>query len=689
MEIRPIKKIGGARASKTGDLEWNDFIHLPVAKLDMVECACFHQYKPFLYIVTKDSQVLVFDIFTKLLQCKTSYKNLITSGTHRPIKLIQTHNFLCLVFENEEIVCWNSETMALLHVQNPEKECTKKPVIICCESTADPVIFIANHNEQRISIFDLETFTLYKGRYGSRKPIVGMCVHPTQGVLATCCSGGEIRLWDYKTETLITSVEGVIPSSNKYFLSFNSTGDYFIVGTPEGHICVWGPKVYDEGAEGVEAAEEDPGKMLSFYCSSSLNCVCEGLTFAMQSTGVPLVLTVAQGVVMGWDLVKPSNPKTSALQPSMRFSIFSFRDEHKRYTNACPGYLTPEEFPSSTGKTWDFVVHKHKNAIMCTPYAGFETALGANICIYEMSLEAQTPCTQGAPLAPISHESALWGVDGTLNSRAFTFPTNSVFFLNEQNLWAYSLQTEKGFRAKQLKQPPSNPDEKSASITVGMRTSYSRDASFILWETKSVKGPAMHSYSMIKEGKQIGVFLPGKDIAFCGKNDENYVALQEDGHSLEVGSTSCDLVGVAHYNLDASLNIKRIFSVSTEPTIIALNRKNKDNYEVLLLKKGDEFAAIETHVELNPGEQVVQVAWQMSENGPLGALLTSDRRIMIVDKDVNVSHTFDYSSKAGEITSIFWVGYALLCTTGSHLKALYLDGTESILLTLNTQNNCK
>lgn len=691
MEIRPIKKLGGPRASRTGRLEWNDFIHLPIAKLDMIECSCFHQYKPFIYIVTKDSQVFVFDILTKFLQCKTTYENLVTS--HRPVKIIQTHNFLCLIFENGEIICWNSETMALLHVHEPEKEFTKKPVIICCEGTTDPLIFIANQNEQRVSVFDLETFTLLKGKYGCRKPIVGMCVHPTQSVLATCCTDGEIRLWDYKSETLITSVEGAIPSSNKYFLSFNSTGEYFIVGMPEGNICVWGPKAckYDDGTEAAEVAEEeeDASKMLSFYCSSSLNCLCEGLAFVPQNTGIPLVLTVAQGVVMGWDLKRPSNPKMSALKPSLRFDLFSFKDEYKKYTAACPKYLSIEEQSDSTIKSWNFIVHRHRNAVTCIPYAGFETTSGANICIYETTLCEQTACTQGAPLTSISHESALWGVDGTLNGNAFSFPTNSIFYLNEQNLWAYSLESEKAFRSKQLKVPQKQDNEQSVTIPVGIRTNYNKDVSFILWETRSIKGPAIRRYSTIKKGKQFGVFLPGKDIAFCGEEGESYIALQNDGHSLEVGSTSCDLTGVAHYELDTTLKIGRIFSVYSDSAVIALNYREKDKCELLLLKKDDGFTEVYAKIELGQEETVIQVAWQTGENGPLGALLTSDRRILLIDKNLNILRTFDYSSRAGEITSIFWVGYALLYTTGSHVKALYLDGTDSILLTLNTQNNCK
>lgn len=695
MEVRHIKKLGGARSSRTGNIEWNDFIHLPIAKLDMIVCSCFHQHKPLLYIVTKDSQIFVFDYLTKLLQCKTSYENLAAPGSHKPVKLMHTHNFLCLVFENGEIIVWNSETMALLHAQHPEKEYSKKPVTMCCEGTAEPLIFITSHNEQRIAIFDLETFTLYKGRFGSRKPVVGMCVHPTQSVLATCCSDGEIRLWDYKSEAIITSVEGAIPSSNKYFLAFNSTGEYFVVGMPEGNICVWGPKAceYDdrtEAAKGTEEEEEeeDGGKMLSFYCSSSLNCLCEGLAFVPQNTGAPIVVTIAQGVVMGWDLRRPSNARTSALQPSLRFNYFSFLNEYEKYAKACPGYLTPEEEPDFIDRTWDLVMHSHRNAMVCTPFFGLETALGANICIYEMTLDVQTPCEEGAPLAPISHEAALWGENGTLNSGAFSFATNSVFFLNEQNLWAYSLQTEKGLRTKQLKPPGSESDEESTSTPVGMRTSYARDASFILWETRLIKGSVKRSYSMIKEGKQLGVFLPGKDIAFCGANDENYVALQKDGHSFEVGSTSCDIAGVAHYNLDESLNIQRIFSVSTDSAVIALNCKGKNKYELLLLKKDDGFSEVEGRVELNPGEMAIQVAWQTGENGPLGALLTTERRVLIIDRSINVLYTLDHSSEADKITSVFWVGYALLCTMGTSVKAFYLDGSETTLLTLNTQNNC-
>lgn len=692
MEVRHIKKLGGARTSRTGDLEWNDFIHLPIAKLDMIECSCFHQHKPLLYIATKDSQILVFDILTKLLQCKTSYENLTTPGTHRLVKMVHTHNFLSLVFENGEIIVWNSETMALMHVQHPEKEYTKKPVTICCGGIAEPLIFTASHNEQRIAIFDLETFTLHKCKFGSRKPVVGMCVHPTQSVLATCCSDGEIRLWDYKTESTITSVEGAIPSSNKYFLAFNSTGEYFVVGMPEGNICVWGPKAceYDDGTEAVKdmEEEEDGGKMLSFYCSSSLNCLCEGLAFVPQNTGAPIVLTIAQGVIMGWDLRRPSNPKTSALQPSLRFNYFSLKNEYEKYAKTCPGYLTPEAEPDFTDRTWGLIMHSHRNVMMSTPFVGLETALGANICMYEMTLNVQTPCEEGAPLASISHEAALWGEDGTLNSCAFSFSTNSVFFLNEQNLWAYSLETEKGFRTKQLKPPAKESDEESTSIPVGMRTSYARDASFILWETRLIKGGIKRSYSMIKEGKQLGVFLPGKDIAFCGISDENYVALQKDGRSFEVGSTSCDLAGVARYKLDDTLNIQRIFSVSSDSAVIALNCKEKNKYELVLLKKDDGFKEIGGRTELMPGEMAIQVAWQTGENGPLGAVLTTERRVLIIDRNINVLYTLDHSSEADVITSVFWVGYALLCTMGSTVKAFYLDGTESILLTLNTQNNC-
>ena len=709
MEFRPIKKLNGTRAPQKGTLEWNDFIHLPFAKLDMIECTCFHQHKPLLYLVTKDAQMYVFDTLTKLLQCRTTYEGLVSPGAHRPVKVMQTHRFLCLAFENGELVCWDSETMALLHVHRPEKELSKKPVSVCCEGTADPIVVIANQGEQRVTILDLETFTTAKERAGGKKSIAGMCMHPTQSVLAMCCTDGEIRLWDYRTETLITSVEGAIPPSHKYFLAFDSTGEHFIVSTPTGDICVWGPQQqqqqhHQQTPQATTAGKgtDERGNTLSFYCSASLNCACEGLAFVPQNTGVPLVLTAAQGAVAGWDLVRPGSPRTPALQPSLRLRGFSLRDEAAKYAGVCPLCVpVPEGQQEPAVKTCDFVVHRNRNAVVCLPYTGFETALGANVCLYKLTVASRHLHQRCAPLAPVAQDAAVWGADATHSNCGFSFPTNAVLFLNEQNLWAYSLQSEKGFRAKQLKQPPRGPGQEASSVPVGVRASYARDATFVLWETRttttateaSPQSNASHLYSMIKEGKQLGVFLPGTDIAFCGDNDESYVALQEDCHTLDVGSTAGDLAGVARYELDTSLHITRVFGAPTGSAILALNCCDGEDggNEVLLLRKDDGFIAAPDgpRLALGPGVLATQVTWQTSESGPLGALLTSDRRVVVVDQDLNVLHTFDHSSRTGEITSVFWVGYALLCTSGSQVKALYLDGTESILLTLNTQNNCK
>ena len=94
-------------------------------------------------------------------------------------------------------------------------------------------------------------------------------------------------------------------------------------------------------------------------------------------------------------------------------------------------------------------------------------------------------------------------------------------------------------------------------------------------------------------------------------------------------------------------------------------------------------------------EVPLQVVWQEQRSGNggggdvIGAVLTSYQRIYFVDrKTLRVIRVFDFGAGNCQILSIHWVGWVLLFTTSTHVKALYSDGTTEPILSLNTNPTC-
>lgn len=108
----------------------------------------------------------------------------------------------------------------------------------------DSVIYASkcewDHAIRYLSLHDFKYLRAFKGH---RKPVVSMVMNPSNDGFASASLDGTVRFWDLKSN----QCHGVIRSSGRPAVAYDSTGVVFAAGVDDNQIKLFDVRAYDKG----------------------------------------------------------------------------------------------------------------------------------------------------------------------------------------------------------------------------------------------------------------------------------------------------------------------------------------------------------------------------------------------------------------------------------------------------------
>lgn len=635
-------------------------------------------------------------------------------------------------------------------------------------------------------VVDLETRTINNlnnsGGIRNKKIITAIAVHPKMPILATCSFDGEVRLWDYQLQSSVLITESLFSASQnfdsqapprRYIVKFDRTGMFLVISTTDGNICAWGPPTQllqqlmsetladtsaqapgalpGSGQGGDADGDGKSGNMLSkltFYgFHRFVNTgdlfdfeFCDNVTQFFHFFSPIIMVLSRRGDISTWKLNFARKSSTdSCIVPFPFINNFNFGTKQEVLRKI------------AVRNSSKFIVHPTKNFMLSFPFGVTLSGGEYYAKLFSFSVDDVSYSDYIAPLPSAS------------TSTSFNYASEYALFLSKQDLCGYSIMGNNAVRLRQAKPQTLITAETSApgiSFPVKMVASYEQKVCAIIYKVFG-KNPesgdcdlrsASYRCTLIRteSGKQNPEEFPTcRDIVFCGKNDECYALLKEDGRTIESGKTQLLTMSgqPVTYSVGKEFCVEKMFHMPHSPVtgtaflgcvrdiasnrrfLTVLSRENEfragepvitfekaalatvtvknscdperlsqehlDEIDILLSKRkrggsSKKGAVAKKGVDESLDEVPVQVAWQKSGADEIGAVLTSHQRIYLVErKTMKVIRIFDFGVGNCHITSIHWVGWVLLFTTATHLKAIYSDGTTESILSLNTSPTCK
>ena len=185
---------------------------LPLAA-DAVVGLCFHPVKPVAYVATA-AHILAVDLVTGCVEGRVCCS---AHGRLEQLLHVAVPDMLCALFDGGAVVAYDAATLAQCAATVPEREEDRRPAAACAASSQDPFVFVVGGSGRNITALDLESRATFKLR-GNKKAVVALATHPAQPILAAATGDGEVRLWDYESQTLVCALENALPPAPRYLL---------------------------------------------------------------------------------------------------------------------------------------------------------------------------------------------------------------------------------------------------------------------------------------------------------------------------------------------------------------------------------------------------------------------------------------------------------------------------------------
>eukprot|EP00727_Mastigamoeba_balamuthi_P005713 m51a1_g1761 TSET complex, TTRAY1 subunit (1688) ;mRNA; f:268160-274360 len=651
---------------------------------------------------------------------------------------VPSANLLCGFCDTGVLLTWDAEELVFnsAFVPDPDDTSSRRQPFACyAASAAQPLVFTCSLFSRFPVVTDLSSRTSYKLR-GSKKSIVALAAHPKAPLLASCSVDGEIRLWDYENQSVLSAVEGALPQSSKYLLAFDASGRSLVATCSAGYACAWHcpnpedgafcflgsgaiPGLGTEGLWVVPTAGSDQralvvtvderGAMAAWdlaACSAALQTSTSSP--ALLSSGplgessVPTVVSsgaalaaAAQSALSNSSLM--SGGKQMVLQPSVRLAGTSLPALLERTSaQLCPPYAIETKDPQ-VPYAHALIAHQSRQLLVSLPHlvnVVSESSGSSRVFVVALRDGAVPPCTAVAPLPSPTASEVAWG-----GRDAFRYSSSDgsdrAFFLGASPTEVLSCGAA-GSPVQVFRQLPM-PALAGATFMRPTRLVRSRAQAvlLVLYESSNSLSRTIqpaHYWTCFSTRAEVAqtaprVLFPGRSATFMGPGDESLAVLSDDGSSISVCQASACLLPDCQwklYSFPQGTPADRIFAcptmVDNSPTVVVQRQVAPMKNQLGIAALASGFQTTAHHALALEAESALQVVWQP----PLGAVLLSSGRVLIVSHHLSTIATVSLPQPA---LALHWAGRALLASTETHVWSCYVDGTASRVLSLHARNS--
>eukprot|EP01125_Pyxidicula_operculata_P000164 TRINITY_DN1022_c0_g1_i2.p1 TRINITY_DN1022_c0_g1~~TRINITY_DN1022_c0_g1_i2.p1 ORF type:complete len:1383 (+),score=256.46 TRINITY_DN1022_c0_g1_i2:26-4174(+) len=656
-----------------------------------VQCAAFHPIEPLIYVVIGNN-IYVANTLTGavlppiVVQSEASITSLFISSTTP----------LCISYIEEDTLlqAWDVSERALHQSISLSRYLDKKKTLLGDMSRVSSQFFFAAVGTSRIYVLDIITGNVVS-KIDTKRAITTLNLHPTKDLIICSHNDGTVKLYT-PAGNMVSSCND-IPSKeaekgNEHTtigcVAIHPTYDILAAATVSGRIAVWNidPKTTTKPASFQKMTSD----ILSIYFHPSL----------------PILVTMdGYGLLMFW--------RFFVRDGSCAIEFINFCERLKNLNEPQPlkikNLYSHSAYNLISFKSDSTVLHPQ---MMNSPGLGCMNTNGSTerstarkafkICFYSLEYERDSKHLispfvikeQHAPgfySSPLVHQGS---------PTIFVYP-NETFFLSQSKLMTYSFAHNTYSVIKKF------PEIESSCPIDPFKLLYSKFNNILLvffevWvESTGSFNTSFSVLSQDKEDRELAL-ISGRDAAFIGEKEEEIIYLSSDGTTVFTSDVQFAMMGKSGKQTKLPFQIDSIWRTPLDSGYVVLMHDSKNNrifYGYIDKNKKSEFVVdTKSVLSFSASERIIQVSWiqqsTLHKSSPssenvhqttlFAVLTTTSVYIIRSDFTVMATHNF-YPDHRGypPVTSCYWIGYTLLCTTPTHLMYITLKGTLYPLVSLD------